>query len=182
MVWSKPSLSSRFSNHPPTQAASTGSQHPLSYANQGRVGRNNYVPQISRPGNRACLAFNRGLCQTQAAHPSDLHVCAYCLQVAQKLCRHPETRCNPKHKQKTGKGGYKITCLPPIFTMDKCDMDIPPPTASLSPTLCPTSPPVGAIQPAPVAITASGTLRGAGLCALAPLFTPSPSPRGPTAL
>ena len=112
MVWSKPSLSSRFSNHPPTQAASTGSQHPLSYANQGRVGRNNYVPQISRPGNRACLAFNRGLCQTQAAHPSDLHVCAYCLQVAQKLCRHPETRCNPKQKQKTGKGGYKITCLP----------------------------------------------------------------------
>ena len=44
MVWSKPSLASRASNPPPTQAASTGSQHPLAYANQGRAGRNNDVP------------------------------------------------------------------------------------------------------------------------------------------
>ena len=105
MVWSKPSLSSRFSNPPPTPVASTGSQPPLPFTNQGRVGRYNYVSQASKSGDRACLAFNRGSFHTQASHPSDLHVCAYYLRVAQKLCRHPEGRCNHKAEAKNRDGG-----------------------------------------------------------------------------
>ena len=83
MVWSKPSLSSRFSNLPPTLVASTGSQPPPT--NQGWVGRYNFVSQAAKPCDRACLAFNRGSCNSQASHPSDLDVCSYCLRVAQKL-------------------------------------------------------------------------------------------------
>ena len=50
MVWSKPSLSSRFSNLPPTPVASTGSQPPLPITNQVWVGRYNFVSQASNAG------------------------------------------------------------------------------------------------------------------------------------
>ena len=66
--------------------------------------------------------------------------------------------------------------------MDKCDMDIHPPTASLSLTLCPPVPPMGAIRPAQVAVMASSILMGADTFALAPFHPPQPSPRGFTAL
>ena len=172
MVWSKPSLSSRVSNPLSTQSVSAGSQPPLPYANQGRVGRNNYVFQVSKPGDKACLTFNRGSCQTPATHPSDPHICAYCLWVAQRSCCHPESRCNCK---KWGRGSLKSPASPPFLQMDKCDMDIPPPAVSLSLIPCPPTPPVCAIRLAPVAVTASGVLRGAGPCAQAP-FLPSTQP------
>ena len=43
MVCSKPSLSSRFSNPPPTPVVSTASRPPLPFTNQGWVGRYNFV-------------------------------------------------------------------------------------------------------------------------------------------
>ena len=106
MVWSKPSLQSRTSNTPTTQSVTEGSQSPLQYANQGQSGRNNYVFQASKPGDRACLAFNRGSCQVQASHSSDLYVCTYCATIGATI----------RQRQKTGKGGFKITCLPALLT------------------------------------------------------------------
>ena len=101
IVWSKPSLSSMFSRTPPTPVTSTASHPP----NQGWVGRFGYVTQPSKPGDRASSGFNRVMGNNNVSHPSDLHVCSYCLMVAQKLCRHPDSMCNPKAGANNGKGG-----------------------------------------------------------------------------
>ena len=64
MVWSKPSLSSRFS-HPPTTVVTSTASHPPLHPNQGWVGRYDYITQPSKPGDRTCSSFIRGMCNVQ---------------------------------------------------------------------------------------------------------------------
>ena len=66
----------------------------------------------------------------------------------------------------------------PFLLTDKCGTDIHLPAVILSLTPCPPAPPVGAIRLALAAVTASGTVRGAGPCAQAPFLPPQPSPHG----
>ena len=42
--------------------------------------------EAAQPEDKACAAFNRGTCVTNASHGSDLHVCSYCLYTIQRLC------------------------------------------------------------------------------------------------
>ena len=102
LVWSKPSLLLRNSAAPPSQTSSAGPQHPPAHQNQGRYNRFN--PYNAKPDDRACVAYNMGSCQTPAAHPAELHVCAYCLRVANMLFRHMEGTCNRKAGAKNGAG------------------------------------------------------------------------------
>ena len=54
-------------------------------------------PRIAYPGDRMYVAFNQGMCSSNAGHPVDLHVCSYCLRTAQRLWTHPDVTCNRKH-------------------------------------------------------------------------------------
>ena len=45
---------------------------------------------MANPGTKACVASNASECETQADHPKQSHVCAYCLAVACKQCAHQE--------------------------------------------------------------------------------------------
>ena len=58
----------------------------------------------ANPGDRACVAFNQGMCTSNVAHPADLHVCSYCLKTACRLWNHSVT-CNHKLITKNGHGG-----------------------------------------------------------------------------
>ena len=69
-VWSKPSLSSRLRHLP--SASGTSNSHPQT---QGQGGRPCYVPPPSKPGNRGCLGYNRGVCSSNASHLS--YTCAF---------------------------------------------------------------------------------------------------------
>ena len=71
LVWHRLSPSAQSSSIPATtsQAPSRGPR---------RTG-NQYV---AFPGDRACIAFNQGACNSNAGHPADLHVCSYCLKTA----------------------------------------------------------------------------------------------------
>ena len=89
MVWSKPSLSSRLP-HPPSTSVTSANLRPPT---QGPVDRFWYVSVPFKPGDSACSGYNIGICFSNTSHPSDLHVCMYCLRVAQKLCKHPESKC-----------------------------------------------------------------------------------------
>ena len=105
MVWSKPSLASKGSFAPSSQALSAGMQRPPAPRDQGRYVRGYGQSSMATPGDRACQAFNIGVCQTPSAHPTDLHVCAYCLRVGGQLWRHSEVDCNCKAAAKNGAGG-----------------------------------------------------------------------------
>ena len=96
MVWSKPSISSGFPHPSPASVTSINPR----LRTQELVGRFGYVSVPSKPGDRACSGSNRGVCSSNTSHPSELHVCKYCLRVAQKLCRHPESRCRCKSETK----------------------------------------------------------------------------------
>ena len=50
----------------------------------------------AQPVNRACIAYNQGLCTNNAAHRTDIHVCSFCLQVSHRLCQHSELNCKCK--------------------------------------------------------------------------------------
>ena len=104
MVWSKPSLSSRLPHLPKASVTSANPRPPT----QGQVGRPGYVPLPLKPRDRACSGYNQGVWSSNASHPTDLHVCIYCLKFAPRLCRHPKSNCS----HKTGKRGSKPVCLP----------------------------------------------------------------------
>ena len=50
----------------------------------------------AQPGHYACATYSQGLCSSNSAHPADLHVCSYCLQSVQMLCKHIELSCKCK--------------------------------------------------------------------------------------
>ena len=37
-----------------------------------------------------CVLFNQGKCEAQAAHPSECHICTYCLHMVNHVCMHQE--------------------------------------------------------------------------------------------
>ena len=80
---------------PPPQTPTTSSQptrqQPAADKVQSKTGP---FSEPVKPGDRACTAFNKGLCVT--LHPADLHVCCYCLFTIQRLCHHMEQFCRCK--------------------------------------------------------------------------------------
>ena len=149
MVWSNPSLSSRLPHPPSTSVTSANPQPPT----QGKLGRFGYVSVPSKPCNRACSGYNRGICSSNTSHPSDLHVYMYCLKVAQKLCKHPESKCRCKSEGERGElggGCLNQSASPPNTKIDmnlKSGMDIPH-TAAIVP---PPQPRPAVLQPKPPA-------------------------------
>ena len=101
MVWSKPSVSQRSST-PSSRSSAFGPHHPPTPKNQDR---SRFNPYEARAGEKVCGPYNRDQCQNPAAHPAQLHRCAYCLRVANMLFRHPETACNRKAAAKNGAEG-----------------------------------------------------------------------------
>ena len=63
---------------------------PLSGPGQSSTKDTAAKPVTAEPGTKACARYNHGKCRTQADHPSDHHICAYCLNVAKRLCIHQE--------------------------------------------------------------------------------------------
>ena len=55
-------------------------------------------PSLSqnKTGTKACALFNQGKCGAQADHPSDHHICGYCLNVVKGVCVHLERFCSRK--------------------------------------------------------------------------------------
>ena len=53
-------------------------------------------PCIVNPGDRACVAFNQGMCSYNVGHPADLHVCSYCLTTTSRLWSHVEVTYNTR--------------------------------------------------------------------------------------
>ena len=78
---------------------------PIRSQNSWFGGRQGFVPPPSKPGDKACAGYNRGSCSNNLTHPSDLHVCSFCLRTAQKLCRHPEHKCRQKLGPQNGDRG-----------------------------------------------------------------------------
>ena len=79
--------------------------------------------QVSKLGDRACLAFNRGACQAQVSHPSNLHVCSYCLPVPsnlnlhhwEEICVTPDNHLILQYLQFTFTAGYEGPVPTPTF-------------------------------------------------------------------
>ena len=55
------------------------------------------ISVTAQPRDRACATYYyQGLCSSNSAHPADLHVCSYCLQSVQWLCKYTELYCKCK--------------------------------------------------------------------------------------
>ena len=119
MVWSKAALSSKVSSN----TVMTATPHP---ASQGVMIRGcyGYVSVPSKPGDRAYTGFNRFTCPSNASHPTDLHVCAYCLYTVHKFAsiQKPSASAKEVIKKSSGEGGGERAtagCLPPPPTLTR---------------------------------------------------------------
>ena len=52
-----------------------------------------YRKAEGKPGDRACVAYNKGTCSDNFSHSQDLHVCTYCLASIKCICYHFEQFC-----------------------------------------------------------------------------------------
>ena len=80
LVWHRPSAEHSSTPVRTSQAPSRSSR---------RTGN----PFVAYTGDRACVAFNQGMCTSNTGHPADLHVCSHCLKTARRLWNHPELTC-----------------------------------------------------------------------------------------
>ena len=91
---------------PPAKASSASLQasrkRPVINKVQGEV---DPFSEPSQQGDNICAAFNSGTCVNNASHPSELHMCSYCLYTVQQLCHHAEQYCRCKGMSKYGAWG-----------------------------------------------------------------------------
>ena len=50
----------------------------------------------SRPGTKACKAFNQGKYKKDSTHGDQQHICLYCLAMVKRAFPHTEQLCNRK--------------------------------------------------------------------------------------
>ena len=74
-----------------------------------RAMRNNIYSQPSNPRDSAYQGFNRGTCGDNTSHPTELHVCRYCLNTLQCIFYHTEKYCGRKGLSKYGAEGLGST-------------------------------------------------------------------------
>ena len=116
LVWHRMAPSSQLSSTPTTTTPQAPTRAPR---------RTGPFRLTAQPGDQACVAYNQGLCTSNAAHPTDLHVCSFCLQVTHRLCQHSGLNCKCKMLTKNGHGGPQAINWPPTW-------DNPPQTPASS--------------------------------------------------
>ena len=90
----------------PKAMASVNSASWQSTQDTGNRASNGYFSPPSKPGDKACQAFNHGQCTDNSSLPLELYVCSYCLAMVQRLCKHMELYCQRKGlSAKAGAGG-----------------------------------------------------------------------------
>ena len=60
-------------------------------------------PVTAKLGTKACALINQRKCVAHADNPSDHHICAYCLNVAKRVCVHQERFCRRKKYDQVAK-------------------------------------------------------------------------------
>ena len=63
---------------------------------------------MAKPGTRAYAAFNESSCSQPDEHPTELHICAYFLAMANQQCAHPKRFCHRKQHVLTKNGGLRV--------------------------------------------------------------------------